>query len=141
MRYRTIRSEHKPFLADKMCLFSRTPPPQKKMMRLLYAFPWIPSESCKCRNAITYFLTLEMYTVTFLKITMSLPPPRWYRFPKFGVLAHGLLGLVYEATPPYLLSVRPLIVHPSQFRTLFHAKCRPLLSGHLVGKPGTKVLR
>ena len=22
MRYRTIRSEHKPFLADKMCLFS-----------------------------------------------------------------------------------------------------------------------
>ena len=42
MRYRTIRSEHKPFLADKMCLFSRNPPKWWGC----YAFPWIPSESC-----------------------------------------------------------------------------------------------
>ena len=50
-------------------------------------------------NAITYFLTLEMYA--FPKIPMSIIPLEWYRWPKFQGLAHGLRGscchFVYES--------------------------------------------
>ena len=53
-----------------------------------YAFPWISIESCKCHIAFTYFLTQDMYTF------LSLPAPRWYRFPKFWLLTHALHALM-----------------------------------------------
>ena len=47
---------------------------------------WFRYHPC---TAIVILPVLGVYTLP--KITMSLCPPRWYRWPKFGALAHGLM--------------------------------------------------
>ena len=62
----------------------------------------IKTTSYHCYNAITHFPTLGTYT--FSKITMNFIHPKWYRWPKFGALAHGLSVLSFDSTvSSYLL--------------------------------------
>ena len=53
----------------------------------------VVTKSCHGCKAIILFLALGGYSLS--KITMSLIPSRWYQWPKFGVLAHGLYRIFF----------------------------------------------
>ena len=66
-------------------------------------------------NAITHFPTLGTYT--FSKITMNLIHPKWYRWPKFGALAHSLFPLRGLQHPSPLSIFGPTYVRFSRARS------------------------